>query len=437
MSNVILRLNDSNSLQPSREGVKINKLVSSISPLNFIRLLNKADNKVNPRIAKVNKITKSIHETLKTSPELLWLKSKGILLATESCKILERNRVEISLTNTEYEGIMDGGHNTFAIAIYLIEELFGVSIKTWDECKEYWTENYESISNEFKERESEFQFSIPIEIITPNDEDGSIEEYYDYISEICSARNNNVQLSETAKGNQVGYYDYLKELLGDQFDVIWKSGDQGKIKSEDVISLATLPLIFLRNNDLLPQDIKGLSKISLYSQKGKCVDFFNSVMAHPEISEEVKGKYILNNSYVKSALELTEDILRFFDNMYIEFPNLYHKASPGKFGRITAVNNNSQSRVPFYTTDQMADYQYSFGFFYPLVSGLTGLMMVDRKSKTVKWKTNPNELDLTELELSQYVNIIKLVNFDPQKIGKGEVFYKEAEATFDKVFSEI
>jgi len=38
-----------------------------------------------------------------------------------------------------------------------------------------------------------------------------------------------------------------------------------------------------------------------------------------------------------------------------------------------------------------------------------------------------------KLELSQYVNIIKLVNFDPQKIGKGEVFYKEAEATFDKI----
>ncbi len=38
-----------------------------------------------------------------------------------------------------------------------------------------------------------------------------------------------------------------------------------------------------------------------------------------------------------------------------------------------------------------------------------------------------------KLELSQYVNIIKLVNFDPQKIGKDEVFYKEAEATFDKI----
>jgi len=432
-TSLIIKLNHSNSLQSSPEGAKINKVISSISPLNFIKLLRYADNKVNPRTANVNRITKSIHETLETSPELLWFKSKGLLLATESCKILERNRIEITLGNLEYEGIMDGGHNTFAIAIYLIEKLFGINIKKWDDCKEFWATHYDEILNKFKEREVEFNFSIPIEIITPNNEDGSIEEFYDYISEICSARNNNVQLSETAKGNQVGYYDYLKELLHGKFDVIWKTGDAGRIKSEDVISLASLPLIFLKNNGLLPDDLKSLNKISIYSQKSRCVDFFNSVMEHQSVSNEDKGKYILNDSYVKSALGLTEDILRFFDKMYIEFPNLYHTASPGKFGRITAVSNGVQSKVPFNTTDVMAEYQYSFGFFYPLISGLTGLMKIDERKKVIKWGINPANLDLSTLDLTQYVNIIKLVQFDPQKIGKGEVFYKEAEAIFDKI----
>jgi hypothetical protein len=432
-NSLIIRLNDSNSLQVSPEGVKINKLGSSISPINFIKLLQKADNKVNPRIANVNKITKSIHETLEISPELLFFKSKGILLATESCKILERNRIEITLDNFEFEGIMDGGHNTFAIAIFIIEKLFDITIKKWDECKAFWDENYDEILRRFEERESEFQFSIPIEIITPNDEDGAVEEYYDYISEICSARNNNVQLSETAKGNQVGFYETLKSNLETKFDVIWKSGDHGKIKSEDVISLASLPLIFLKNNGLLPKDIKGLNKISIYSQKSKCVDFFNSVMAHEDISQLDNGKYILEDKYVASALLLTEDILRFFDKMYIEFPNLYHHASPGKFGRITAVNNKKTGKVPFFTTETEADYQYSFGFFYPLISGLTELMGIDEKTKSIGWIVNPNELNLSSLDLTQYVNIIKLVNFDPQKIGKGEVFYNEAESVFSKI----
>jgi hypothetical protein len=399
--------------------------------------LHKADNKVNPRIANVNRITKSIHETLETSPELLLFKSKGLLVATESCKILERNRIELTFDNEEYEGIMDGGHNTFAIAIYLINKLFDISIKKWDDCKEFWNSNYDEILNRFKDREAEFQFSIPIEIISPNDEDGAIEEYYDNLSEICSARNNNVQLSETAKGNQVGYYDYLKDILNGKFDVIWKAGDSGKIKSEDVISLASIPLIFLKKNELLPKDIKGLNKISIYSQKSKCVDFFNSVMAHEEVSDEKNGKHILNNEYVKSALLLTEDILRFFDKMYIEFPNLYHNASPGKFGRITAVNNKVEGRVPFHTTEVSADYQYPFGFFIPLIAGLTEMMELDEKSENIRWKINPNELDLSQLDLTQYVNIIKLVNFDPQKIGKGEVFYNDAETIFEKVGVEI
>ncbi len=430
---LIIKLNDSNQPQKSLEGVTINKIVSSISPLNFIKLLQKADNKVNPRIAKVNGITKSIHETLETSSDLFWLKSKGILLATQSCKILDRNRVEITLDNFDYEGIMDGGHNTFAIAIYLIEKLFNKKLKTWEKCTEFWKENYDEIVLKFHEREGEFKFSIPIEIIFPNEDNGSLDKYYDCLSEICSARNNNVQLTEASKGNQVGYYDYLKNLLGDKFDIIWKSGDDGKIKSEDIISLASLPLIFLQNNDILPSDIKGLSKISIYSQKSRCVDFFNSVMAHKDISKENKGKYKLSNTYVESALELTEDILKFFDQMYLKFPELYHNAAPGKFGRISSVTNNKDSKVPFGTTDDKAHYQYSFGFFYPLVCGLTSLIEIDKENKIVRWRSNPNELVITDLDWSQYVNIIKLVNYDPQKIGKGEVFYKEAEATFQKV----
>ncbi len=435
MKDVILKLNHANSLQTSNEGLKINKFISSISPLTFIKLLKEADNKVNPRIATVNKITRSIHETLETSPELFWYKSKGILLATETCELLDRNRVRVSLSNMDYEGIMDGGHNTFAIAIYLIEKLFDKKIKKWDDSKVFWDENFDEIIKRFEERKEEFSFSIPVEIITPNDEDGSVEEFYDFISEICSARNNNVQLKETAKGNQVGYYDYLKEILDDEFDIIWKTGDAGKIKSEDVISLASLSLIFMKNRGLLPKDVKSLNKISIYSQKSKCVDFFNNVISHDDISTEDKGKYILESNSIKSALNLTKDILIFFDRMFIEFPNLYHNATPGKFGRITAVDNKKKGRVPYYTTDKMADYNYSYGFFYPLISGITSLMDYDERNNEVYWKTNPKNLDLKRLELTQYVNIIKLVNFDPQKIGKGDVFYKEAESVFEKILN--
>lgn len=433
MNNLIIKLEHSNSFQQSLEDCKIQKIVSSISPLTFAKLLKDADNKVNPRIATINKITKSIHETLETSPELFWFKSKGILLSTETCELLDRNRVRLTFNDPDYEGIMDGGHNTFAIATYIIDRLFQKKIKNWTDCKEFWIENYDQIILKIEENLELFNFTIPVEILTPNQDDGAVEEFYDYISEICSARNNNVQLKETAKGNQVGYYDYLKEKLGLRYDVIWKTGDEGVIKSEDVISLSTLGLLFLKDQNLLPTNIKSLNKISIYSQKGRCVDFFNEVMSNQEVSAEDKGKFVLTSKAVMSVLDMTDDILQFFDRLFIEFPNLYHRAAPGRFGRISSVDNKKKSKVPFGTTKEMSDYQYSFGFFYPLICGLTGLMKYDSRNDQVYWTINPKNLDLGVLDLSQYVELIKIVNFDPQKIGKGVVFYNEAESIFEKL----
>lgn len=57
--------------------------------------------------------------------------------------------------------------------------------------------------------------------------------------------------------------------------------------------------------------------------------------------------------------------------MYLKFPDLYHAAAAGKFGRIKSVSINRESRVPYYkvpyyTTEEKSDYQYSFGFFIHL-----------------------------------------------------------------------
>ena len=150
---IILKLEHTNVPQTSREDVKIKKIVSSISPATLIRLVKNADNRINPRTATANPITKAIYETLDKSPELFWYKTKGILIATENCELLDRNRVRISFNKPSYEGIMDGGHNTFAIARFIVDKLFGVTFKKWDECKDYWEEHYDEIVTKFQEVE--------------------------------------------------------------------------------------------------------------------------------------------------------------------------------------------------------------------------------------------------------------------------------------------
>ena len=60
-------------------------------------------------------------------------------------------------------------------------------------------------------------------------------------------------------------------------------------------------------------------------------------------------------------------------------------------------------------------------------------MAYDEKRNEIYWKIDPNRLDLNKLDLSQYVELIKVLQFDPAKIGKANVCYNEAENIFAKL----
>lgn len=432
MNSIILKLEHTNVPQTSRENVKIKKIVSSISPGTLIRLVKNADNQINPRTATANPITKAIYETLDKSPDLFWYKTKGILIATERCDLLDRNRIRISFNNPIYEGIMDGGHNTFAIARFIADKLFGVTFKKWDECKQFWDEHYDEIVAKFQELENtpQFRFSIPVEIVFPDDDESAREEYYASIAEICSARNNNIQLKETAKGNQVGCYDYLKDKLS-EYPIIWKTGETGKIRAENVIAMANIPLYYLQEKGLLPEGIKKFNRVNLYASKGQCVSFFNEVISHKEVSDEEHGKYIIKNHLIKSALDMTEDLMKFFDLLYVNFPGMYN-SHQGSFGRITAVKNDVKSKPLFGTIDESIDYTYPDGYIYPLLGGVIGLMKYDEITDTLRWIVNPvsASFDLMKLPLVKYVGWLKK-DLDPQRNGKNQLMYMEAEEAYE------
>ena len=439
---IIIKLEHSNNAQKSNEGVKIERISSSISPYHFIRLISVSDNKINPRAARENGITSDIRETLEKSPNLFWLMSKGLLIATENCKILDRGRISLT-TDGAREGIMDGGHNALAISQYIVSCLFPNEkiFKTWADCKSFWSKNEKDIIKRFNEvgGNEAFPFSIPIEIIFPSNEDGGLDEYYQTISQICTARNTNVQLKQATQDNQVGIYEVLKNNLSCANKVIWKSGQAGKIKVEDIISLAVLPIIFLQESESLPKDksIKKLNAISIYSQKGKCVDFFGDVLKHPEISQKVEDKYKLNNNLVMSALRMVDDIVRAYDKMYLSFPNIYN-CNAGKFGRISSVEQKKNSDIPFYSMDLKSDYKYPAAFFLPLFCGIRKFMYIDSVTNELKWKINPADKNFKfeDLDCSKYIEMIKFLDYNPLKVGKANMMYLEGldifEAFLDK-----
>ena len=428
--------------QAAKGDVKIDKLIGTIGIIEFVKLLRYANNEVNPRIATINRITKSIHDTLTEDHETFVFKSKGLLVASENCELLERSRINLSFQNEGSEGIMDGGHNAFAIATYILQECFDLKLKKWQEVKNYWQENYELILETVRQNESEGWLSglaIPCEFIFPSihererNEANAMKSYHVNLAEICFARNNNVQLTKSTQSNHKGHYDYLKETISPEYNelISWKSGEEGIVKDTDICAIACIPLIFLQQEGLLPEGTPTLNKMSVYSQKNHCVQWFEQVLEHDDISDYVQDKYVLKSKLVKSALDMTEDICEFFDEMFLNFPKAYNRAG-GKFGLLTAVDTKAY-KTPMRKIDRLGDYKYANGFILPIVTGITKLMEYDSLSGEIYWNQEPCSINIEELNLIQYKGTMELVNYDPQKIGKKEPFYAAGEDLFRNI----
>lgn len=187
-------------------------------------------------------------------------KTKGILLAASQYECLERNRYKITPENRSFEGILDGGHNTLAIGLYILQRAMeagaGVSPgqKTWDEFKTLWRQNTDSVHAYLEALKKEtndrtLDFYIPAELLVPRDPEdlACVEAFRRELLEICAARNNNVQLPVSDKANQMGYFEDLKELLDARNPAVsdrvaWKTNDGGDIKAQDIVALAWIPL---------------------------------------------------------------------------------------------------------------------------------------------------------------------------------------------------
>ena len=108
----------------------------------LIQLISDLDLEANPRDSRVTKVTQDIRESLEKTPETFPYKSKGILVASSSYQLKDRSRYELSFVNPQVEGILDGGHNTLAIWLHILELALGEEfpsiekeIKLWDDFK--------------------------------------------------------------------------------------------------------------------------------------------------------------------------------------------------------------------------------------------------------------------------------------------------------------
>jgi hypothetical protein len=404
----------------------------------LLQLFDAADLEANPRSAKAGQVTDDIIESIEDTPEIFVFKTKGILIGASSYERLQRNRYRLVFENTKIEGILDGGHNALAIGTHILvaatgDEAVKRKARRWSDFKDLWAELRDEIETLRKIKPGEdgydsnaIDFLVPIEVLVPSDpeDEDAVARFNASLLSICSARNNNVQLTLETKAAKKGFYEDLQKALPQKISerVEWKSNDGGDIKVRDLIALTWIPLSALKLDyvtDVLPQNI--------YRNKGECAKLFDELMSDDRVSKPTSGEYTraVHNKSIKSALSLAGELPELYDKIYKDFPAAYN--DEGRFGKLAIVKmaKAMKTKPTSHFTEMPVDYSYPDGLIMPLVYGLKVLMKSNEEGM-IEWTHDPVKFLDKNLSaiVRKYRVILDAYGFDPQKVGKSQGSYE-------------
>ena len=443
---------------------EITKIVGLTKAKYLVPIIDCLDLEANPRSSKTCAVTDAIEESIETDPAVFPFKTKGILLAASQYAHLDRGRIKLMPDDPNIEGILDGGHNTLAIGLHILRKAmeyegipFPKGTKTWDEFKQLWQAKRDVIDAYLDALKCDpdngsLDFYVPIELLVPRSAEdlASVESFKNDLLEICAARNNNVQLQVSAKANQLGYFDMLKQLMDEHNPALgnrieWKTNDGGEIKAQDIIALAWIPLNLIKPvKDAGGRILDPVLAQNIYRGKGGCLKQFEKLMSSPEVTVETAADYKreLRNPEVASAFQIAVELPELYDEIYAAFPDLYNAAG-GSYGRITAVKKLNEKRkdkkTPF--TEMEIETVSPEGFIVPLVYGLQALMenRVVAGHNEIRWAQPPKAFLQSNLRkiVAHYAGIFSMCDYDPQKIGKNPQSYAQALAGFKMAIAGI
>lgn len=442
------------------------KIIGLVKIRDIASIIDDLDLEANPRSSKTNAVTDGIQNSLESDTDLFPFKTKGILLASSQYTMLDRGRIIIKPQDRTVEGILDGGHNTLAIGLHLLNralEFSGKSlnskVRKWDEFKEAWVENRDAVSLYFEHVRNNpsptdrLDALVPVELLVPRDQtdNACVEKFRYNLLDICDARNANVQLSLAAKDNQSGLFDDLRRAMEARNPFLtgrieWKPNEgTGEIKVLDIVALAWIPLSLVQGiYDQGGRELQPPASAKLYSAKGACLTQYDKFMHSDDVTAESAGyKRVLINHEVKSAFEIAAALPELYDYLFACLPAAYNAAS-GKYGRITAVKNLNERRnkrvTPFRGTE--IDTVSPDGFVMPLVYGLISLMervQLPDGSYEIRWKV-ADPLAFLKKNLAKvvekYKGVFDVCDYDPQKVGKSTLSYDVTREAFDAIFKD-
>lgn len=444
---------------PSEQTVgDVTKIVGLVQARFFVSIIDALNLEANPRASRTGAVTDAIQETICEKPELFPFMTKGVLLASSSYERLERGRIKIDPNDLQIEGILDGGHNTLAIGLYILEqsldyhgEYLSGSSKNWDTFKGLWNLNRNKIESYLRdiqsgEAENRLDFLVPVELLVPRDinDTACVYAFTNNLLEICEARNNNAELQLTAKANQKGYFDEIQSLMSMHNPVIakrveWKTNEGGDIKVQDIIALSWIALNLINpvRDEKLERKIEPITPNKMYSAKGACLKQFEKLMSSPDVTGTADDGYHaeLLNDEVRSAFRVAVDLPDLYDYIYENFPK-YYNANGGKFLAITAckeLNKKRKNKVtPF--KGKKIEMISPDGFVIPLFYGIQALLGTREVNgkKEIYWTQPPMSFlqDHFMAIVKDYMGNLELCSYDPQKVGKAQKVYDDALKTY-------
>ncbi|MCM1113169.1 MAG: hypothetical protein NC399_07955 [Muribaculum sp.] len=437
----------------------ITKIVGLVPARFFIPIIDALNLEANPRSAKSGAVTDAIQETIANAPSLFPFMSKGVLLASSNYERLERGRIRLSPQNPKIEGILDGGHNTLAIGLFILEQAFNYhgknlssATKNWDAFKKLWEENRDLIDSYIKETQTgeegnTLDFLVPVELLVPRDTNDTacVFSFTNTLLEVCEARNNNAELQLAAKANQKGYFEALQNLMQAQNPAVaerieWKTNEGGEVKVQDLIALAWTALNLIapvRDENNPDRYLEAVAPNKLYSAKGSCLKQFEKLMGSPDVTETSADGYHaeLINEEVRSAFRIAVELPDLYDYIYENFPKCYN-ANGGRFLAITACRSLNEKRkvkvTPF--NGREIEVISPDGFVMPLFYGLQALLGKRETDgrRELYWTQPPMPFlqDHFNKIVADYMGNLSLCDYDPQKVGKAPKIYDDAVKTY-------
>jgi hypothetical protein len=445
-------------IQPGSDETSMKRAVGFVNINQLLPILDSRALAPNPRSAKRNAIIEGILGTLNDDPELFRFKSKGLLISSHKVEELQRSRFRVTFEKEFVDGVLDGGHNLFAIGLFVLTQILGdkeiKQIRNWDELDQMWAAH----RDEIEALDFDPENLISIELLYPSSSEEAQQEAFDRAAfDISQARNANTEVDSEAFQNKLGFYDVLKGSLPAELSrrVEWKPGvveekDAKPISPRDIVALAWIPLNLANENDLLPTSISVLPQ-NIYRNKQECSDKFNALMKRDDVTQPIGGQAgqarQLMHPTVMSCLQIAGDLPRLYDLIYEYFPAFYNNGKH-KFGRRNVVKMYDPEKLkqlkadgkdpsgytgirpvtPFFQKmSRDMKWRYPEALIIPFVTGLSTLMKI--VDDEVVWATD--DIDRTVLEKLKkaaplFDGLLDAYGWDPQRFAKSQSTHDQA-----------